>query len=164
LANLSQSIEGDLTMSIQTIEDAIAFAAQKHKGQKDKNGAAYIYHPLNVMRRLDTDEERIVGVLHDVIEDCGVTLANLRELGYSDAVVEALDFLSKRPEEGGIYYAFIDRIRQGPVLAIKVKLADLADNMDPTRRTEDNEKTRERQAKYQIAVDMLTEALRLKIE
>jgi (p)ppGpp synthase/HD superfamily hydrolase len=142
-----------------TIEDAIAFAAQKHKGQKDKIGAAYIYHPLNVMRRLETDEERIAGVLHDIVEDCGVTLADLRELGYNDTVVGALDYLSKRPEEEDDYEAFIDRIKQGPVLAIKVKLADLADNMDPTRRTEDNEKTRKRLVKYQRAVDILTEAL-----
>lgn len=146
-------------MLTPTIEDAIAFAAQKHKGQKDKNGEVYIYHPLSVMRRLETDEERIVGVLHDVIEDCGVTLADLRGMGYSETIVNALDFLTKRPEEDADYSAFIERIRQGPVLAIKVKLADLADNMDPTRRTEDNEKTRKRQAKYQRAVDILTEAL-----
>ncbi len=142
-----------------TIEDAIVYAAQKHKGQKDKIGAAYIYHPLNVMRRLETDEERIVGVLHDVIEDCGVTLADLRDMGYSDTVVDALDFLTKRPEEEDDYSAFVERIRQGPAVAIKVKLADLADNMDPTRRTEDNEKTRKRQAKYQRAVEILTEVL-----
>ncbi len=145
-----------------TIEDAIAFAAQKHKGQKDKIGAAYIYHPLNVMRRLETDEERIVGVLHDVVEDCGVTLADLRGMGYSDTVVDALDFLTKRPEEEDDYSAFIERVRQGPVLAIKVKLADLADNMDPARRTEYTEKTRKRQAKYQRAVIVLKAALTTK--
>ena len=146
-------------MITATIEDAIAYAAQKHKGQKDKVGAAYIYHPLNVMRRLKTDEERIAGVLHDVVEDCGVTLAELRELGYSSTVADALDFLSKRPEEEDNYEAFIDRIKDGPILAIKVKLADLADNMDPSRPMEDNEKNRKRVTKYQRAFDILTEAL-----
>lgn len=146
-------------MSRVTIEDAIAFAAQKHKGQKDKVGAVYIYHPLSVMFRLKTEEERIVGVLHDVVEDCAVSLKDLRDLGYSDSVVDALSFLSKRPEEEDDYDAFINRIKDGPVLAIKVKLADLADNTDPSRRTADNEKTRKRVAKYSRAIEVLNKAL-----
>ncbi len=131
----------------------------KHKGQKDKIGAPYIYHPLNVMRRLETEQERIVGVLHDVMEDCKVCAIDLRDLGYSGEVIEALCCVSKLPEEEGNYDAFIERIRKGPTLAIKVKLADLADNMDPTRRTEDSEKTRNRQAKYQRAVEILEQEL-----
>jgi (p)ppGpp synthase/HD superfamily hydrolase len=142
-----------------TIEDAIIFAAQSHKGQKDKVGVPYIYHPLSVMLRLKTDEERMVAVLHDVVEDCGVTLEDLRKLGYSDTVVNALDFVTKRPEEKDHFCAFIERVKEGPVIAIKVKLADLADNMDPARRTKDSEKTRNRQAKYEIAFQFLTEAL-----
>jgi (p)ppGpp synthase/HD superfamily hydrolase len=123
-----------------TIEDAIALAAKKHKGQKDKIGKAYIYHTLNVMLRLETDEERIVGVLHDIVEDCGITLLDLRNFGYSNTIVEAIGYLTKSPEEENDYDAFIDRVKQGPILAIKVKLADLADNMDPTRQTKDSKK------------------------
>ena len=79
-----------------TLEDAIAFAAKAHeKSPPDKAGERYILHPLRVM--LDpsctpTDEERITAVLHDVMEDCGVTPEQLRGLGYSDAVVVALGF------------------------------------------------------------------------
>lgn len=147
-------------MLTPTIEDAIAFAAQKHKGQRDESGLPYIYHPLNVMRRLRTEEERIVAVLHDVCEDCGVTFEELRQLGYSEPVIEAIDYLTKRPaEQGDNYPAFIERIGRGPILAIKVKLADLADNMDPARGREDNERTRKRLLKYQRAVEVLNAVL-----
>lgn len=146
-----------------TIEDAIAFAAQKHKGQVDEAGVPYIYHPLNVMRRLHTEEERIVAVLHDVCEDCGVTFEELRQLGYSELVIEAIDYLTKRPgEQGDNYPAFIERIRRGPALAIKVKLADLADNMDPDRGRENNEYNCKRLLKYQFATTILQQALEAK--
>jgi len=60
-----------------TLEDAIAFAVEAHHGQKDKNGQPYILHPLRVMLRLESERERIVGVLHDVIEDTPTTLDDL---------------------------------------------------------------------------------------
>ena len=142
-----------------TIEEAIALAALKHKGQKDKNGEVYIFHPISVMRRLETEEERIVGILHDVMEDCGVNRKELIDLGYSEDIVTAIEFLSKLPEEEDDYSAFIERIRKGPVLAIKGKLADLADNTDPARRTVGNEKTRKRQEKYRLAIGILTAEL-----
>ena len=53
-----------------TLGRAIAIAAEAHSGQFDKAGAPYILHPLRVMLSLSTEEERIVGVLHDLVEDC----------------------------------------------------------------------------------------------
>jgi (p)ppGpp synthase/HD superfamily hydrolase len=47
------------------LEDAIALAALAHRGQRDKNGAPYILHPLRLMLRMETDPRRIVAVLHD---------------------------------------------------------------------------------------------------
>lgn len=146
-------------LSKPTIENAIAFAAMKHKGKPDKVGRPYIYHLLGVMLRLETEEERITAMLHDTLEDCGVTAEELRALGYSDKVIEALMFLTKKPEEEDDYEAFITRVATGPLLAIKVKLADLADNMDPSRRTEDNERTRARMEKYRKATYQLEQAL-----
>jgi len=143
-----------------TIEDAIAFAALSHKGQVDKNGEIYIFHSIAVMRRLETEEERIVGVLHDVMEDCGVTRQHLIDLGYNENIITAIEYLSKLPEEENNYEAFIKRVCKGPVLAIKVKLADLADNTDPARQTVDSEKTRQRQEKYQRAITVLTAELK----
>jgi len=52
------------------LEKAIKIALEAHIGQVDKGGNPYILHPLRVMLSLNSEEERIVGVLHDVVEDC----------------------------------------------------------------------------------------------
>ena len=48
---------------MSTLERAIAVAARAHEGQQDKGGTAYILHPLRVMLRVQTTEQRIVGVV-----------------------------------------------------------------------------------------------------
>lgn len=53
---------------------SIVFAEECHRGQVDKNGVMYVLHPLRVMRRMDSETEKIVGVLHDVVEATPVTL------------------------------------------------------------------------------------------
>jgi len=65
------------------LQQLIAIAAKAHEGQVDKAGAPYILHPLRVMLRLRTDEERIVAVLHDVVEDCGWSFERLAAEGFS---------------------------------------------------------------------------------
>ena len=77
-----------------SLDDAILLAAQTHLRDRDKYGQPYILHPLRVMFRLETEIERIVGVLHDVVEDSlgkphEVTCAMLRQMGYSDEIVQA---------------------------------------------------------------------------
>jgi (p)ppGpp synthase/HD superfamily hydrolase len=57
---------------MSTLERAIAIAATGHAGQTDKAGAPYVLHPLRVMLHVVTDDERIVAVLHDLVEDCGL--------------------------------------------------------------------------------------------
>jgi hypothetical protein len=115
---------------VMSLEQAIAFAALEHKGQVDKVGAAYILHPLRVMLRMHSVPGRRVAVLHDVLEDCGVTPDELRKKGLPEADVEAVVALTRPPGEE--YMDFVARAgRNG--LARKVKLADLADNMDPDR-------------------------------
>lgn len=113
-----------------TLEQAIALAARKHQGQRDKIGAAYILHPLRVMLRMHSEPGRRVAVLHDVMEDCGVTADELRKLGLPEAEVEAVKALTRGPDEA--YLGFVARAGKNG-LARKVKLADLADNMDPDR-------------------------------
>ena len=56
-------------VTVADLERSIAIAVAAHEGQKDKGGSPYILHPLRVMMSLRTEEEMIVGVLHDVIED-----------------------------------------------------------------------------------------------
>ncbi|MBF0213081.1 MAG: GTP pyrophosphokinase [Magnetococcales bacterium] len=113
-----------------TLDQAIALAAQAHLGQVDKSGCAYILHPLRIMMRLEHDEERMVAVLHDVIEDTEVTFDMLRGMGFSKTVLEALDCLTHR--HGESYEAYIERIAAHP-MARRVKMLDLEDNMDIRR-------------------------------
>ncbi len=112
------------------LEEALALAKRAHQGQTDKAGAPYILHPLRIMQRMDSEEAKIVAVLHDVVEDTSVTLEEIRALNFSETVVAAVDSLTRRAEES--YEAFIERVKLNP-LARKVKLADLKDNMDLQR-------------------------------
>ncbi len=138
-----------------TLEDAIALAVQAHRGQRDKAGQTYILHPLRVMMRLETEAERMVAILHDVVEDTPYTLERLRAQGYPEEVLGALDCLTRR--EGETYEAFIERVRPHP-LARRVKLADLEDNMDVRRLAAVTAKDAERLARYRAAWARLKEA------
>jgi (p)ppGpp synthase/HD superfamily hydrolase len=100
------------------------------------------------MARLDTETERMVALLHDVVEDTPYTLERLRELGYGEEVLGALERLTKA--EGEDYAAFIERVRPHP-LARRVKLADLEDNMDVRRLPAVTAKDAERLARYRAA-------------
>jgi len=116
---------------MSTLEKAISIATKAHVNQKDKAGADYISHPLRVMAAGKTTDEKIVGVLHDVVEDSEWTLDMLMAEGFSKEIVEALRCLSKLSDDEP-YERFIDRVKSNP-LAIVVKLNDLADNMDIRR-------------------------------
>jgi (p)ppGpp synthase/HD superfamily hydrolase len=137
-----------------TLEDAIALAVEAHRGQREKAGQPYILHVLRVMFRVETEVERIVAVLHDVVEDTGRSFDDLRALGYSDEVIEALRCVTKREGEG--YAQFIERAGPNPV-ARRVKLADLEDNMDVRRLTAVTEEDAERLARYVAAWRRLKE-------
>lgn len=133
---------------MSTLERAIAIATEAHQGQRDKAGQPYILHPLRLMQRLSDDEARIVAVLHDVVEDSPWSLDQLRGEGFSAAVIAAIDGLSRREGEG--YEAFIERLLPDP-LARRVKLADLADNMDLRRIAELSQQDWERIQRYHRA-------------
>ncbi|KGU85886.1 HD domain-containing protein [Pseudomonas mediterranea] len=138
---------------MSTLEKAIAISARAHEGQTDKGGSPYILHPLKVMLRLAHHDERIVAVLHDVVEDTRVTLADLRNEGFSEAVLAAIDSLTKR--EGETYQAFIERAGRDP-LARRVKLADLAENSDLSRLDRPSQNDLERVEKYRKAAEYLS--------
>ncbi|RPJ78830.1 MAG: GTP pyrophosphokinase, partial [Deltaproteobacteria bacterium] len=82
-----------------TLEKAISIALEAHEGFLDKSSAPYILHPLRIMLQMDTQEEMIVAVLHDVIEDSDYSLAMLKEIGFSDEVIEALESVTRKAEE-----------------------------------------------------------------
>ncbi len=112
---------------MSTLERAIAIAAEAHAGQVDKAGAPYILHPLRVMLLLNTIEERIAGVLHDLVEDCpDWTFDRLRHEGFSEPVIAALEAVTKREGEHGDanYMTFVQRAGSDKIGRL-VKLADL---------------------------------------
>jgi (p)ppGpp synthase/HD superfamily hydrolase len=82
-----------------SLEDAISLAAEAHRGQKDKAKAPYILHPLRVMLRMENDTDRIVAMLHDVVEDSEVTVSDLKRAGYSEEILEAIKYLTSSKEE-----------------------------------------------------------------
>ena len=113
-----------------TLERAIQIAAISHAGQVDKAGQPYILHPLKVMLRVEEADARIVAVLHDVVEDSAITLADLAAEGFSEEVIAAIAALTKLPGESRLEAA--KRAAEYP-LARTVKLADNAENMDLSR-------------------------------
>jgi (p)ppGpp synthase/HD superfamily hydrolase len=137
---------------MSTLERAIAIATQAHTGQKDKAGQPYILHPLRVMFRCSTDAERIVAVLHDVLEDTPWTAEKLRLEGFSEEVLLALANVTKR--DGEDYEAFVARAASHPV-SRAVKKADLEDNMDLRRLLDVSPKDAERLKKYLKAYQSL---------
>jgi (p)ppGpp synthase/HD superfamily hydrolase len=134
------------------LERAIELAVKHHKGQVDKAGQSYILHPLRLMLTMSTESERIVAVLHDIVEDTPITLDNLREEGFGEKIVTAIECVTKQAGED--YDSFIERISHNP-LATAVKLADLEDNMDLSRLSDVTEKDLLRVAKYQRAKKVL---------
>jgi len=137
-----------------TLEDAILIAAEAHRGKEDKGGEPYVLHPLRVMLKLQGAEERIAAVLHDVVEDTGRELADLAWMGFSEAVVAALDALTHR--DGESYEEYVERAAANRI-ARKVKLADLEDNMDVRRLKDFGREDGERFQKYHKAWRRLTE-------
>ena len=135
------------------LDKAIQCAVKAHAGQKDKAGAPYILHPLRIMMKMDSQAGMIAAMLHDVVEDSSVTLADLRAEGFSEEVIAAVDHLTRR--EGEAYEIFINRLRHNP-LAVKVKLADLEDNMDIRRIEYVTEHDIDRLQKYQTAREKLS--------
>lgn len=132
---------------------SMVFAEECHRGQVDRNGTKYILHPLQVMSRMETETEKIVAVLHDIVEDTPVTLQDLWQKGYSEEIVEAINCLTRR--EGETYEEFIGRCKQNPI-AQKVKIADLEDNMDIRRLDMLTESDMERLNRYLRAWKYLT--------
>ncbi|HEY0272811.1 MAG TPA: phosphohydrolase [Chitinophaga sp.] len=131
---------------MMTLERAIAIAVAAHAGQKDKYGAPYIGHVLRVMNMGITEAEKIVGVLHDVVEDTGWTFEQLAAEGLEPALIEALKGVTKLSEDED-YDHFVNRTLQNR-LSCAVKLHDLTDNMDVRRIPEVTEKDISRLNKY----------------
>lgn len=135
------------------IEKAIEIAMNAHKGQIDKNGQPYILHVMRVGLRGRTEDEKILGILHDVVEDSDWTFDRLAKEGFTPKILSALECLTKKSEDEP-YDNFISRVKQNQ-LAITVKLNDLEDNMDIRRIEMIQEKDIKRFNKYLKAYNEL---------
>ena len=138
---------------MSTLERAIEIATEAHRGQRDKAGNDYIGHPLRVMAAGHTPEEKIVGVLHDVVEDSDWTFNLLAIERFSPTIIEALRCLTHDPRES--YDRYIARVKGNP-LAAAVKLNDLTDNMDIRRLPYLSDKDVKRLKRYLRAYKQLT--------
>jgi len=131
---------------MSTLQRAIEIATQAHQGQFDKSGKDYIGHPLRVMEMGKTEEEKITGVLHDVVEDSDWTFEALEVEGFSQEIIAALKCVTKLSENEN-YDDFIERVKKNP-LAVAVKINDLTDNMDIRRLPYLSDKDIKRLKKY----------------
>lgn len=130
-------------------EEAVEIAYRYHKGQKDLDGKSVLLHPLAVALMGNNDTERIVGVLHDVIEDTDCSFTDLENLGVSKNVINTLELLTHTEDES--YGKYLSRIiTSGNIIALKVKINDLRHNI--SRNNEDTEQKKRIKAKHQKAL------------
>ena len=119
-----------------SVERAIQIAAGAHSGQKRWNGSPYILHPLRVMAQMSTDDERIVAVLHDVIEDTTITCHDLIHWKCPGNLTEAVVAISKPKkvfvtnlERDSAYLQYLITVKNNPISRV-VKIADILDNLN----------------------------------
>ena len=112
------------------LQKAIDFATKALEGKKDHGGQPMIAHALRMMDRVNTEEEKIIAVLHDVVEEGGCSFHELKEAGFGQTVLEGVDVLTRRPNMK--YFDYIDDISTNP-MAARVKLAEMAENKDQDR-------------------------------
>lgn len=138
----------------EQLDLAIALASEHHYGQKQKDKQTpYILHPLTLMFRCEDISEKIVAVMHDLVEDTDVTLEMLTSWDFSTSIVDAVDAITHRKDES--YESYVERVAANPI-ARAVKIQDLQHNMDVTRLPKINQATLDRVAKYHRVWSLLT--------
>lgn len=130
----------------ELLTKAIKLASEAHKEQFDKNGSPYIGHVFRVMNLGNTLDEKICGVLHDLVEDTDWTFEKLEAEGFPNHIIDALKCVTKINDDEP-YDHFIERV-MGNKLAVRVKINDLSDNLDVKRYNILGEKELKRLNKY----------------
>ena len=124
---------------------AIKLMFEKHKDQVDKSGIPYVFHPFHLAEQMDDEETTITALLHDIVEDTDTTFDDLRKLGFSDNIINALKLMTH--DKNVDYFEYVKNISKNPI-ARKVKIKDLEHNMDTSRLDEVTDKDLERVKKY----------------
>lgn len=116
-----------------TLNRAIAIAADAHANSPlDHFGVNVLQHAIRVMQAVP-DRLKVAAVLHDVIEDTPLNTRDLMAFGASEEDAILVCLLTHIKEEDGLtYFEYIKKIAKSKD-ATTIKLADLADNMDPKR-------------------------------
>lgn len=121
----------------EQINKAMNLAYEAHAGQFDKAGVPYIYHCMLVAYSLSEytyyvfEDDIIIALLHDVLEDNkNYTIGNIKELGFSENVIEGLKLLNHDKNES--YEEYIEHIIKNRSASL-VKLSDLSHNLMETR-------------------------------
>lgn len=133
---------------------ALKLCFESHKEQVDKTGLPYVFHPFHLAEQMDDEISTVCALLHDVVEDTDLTLADLAEMGFPTEVTEVLALLTHDPAVP--YMDYVKEISTNPV-ATKVKIADLTHNSDLTRLDTVDDYARERNQKYMEALRLLKE-------
>lgn len=133
----------------EKIKKALLMAYSAHAGQFDKGGYPYIFHPYHLAEQMDTENETITAILHDICEDTDITFEDLKRAGFSEEVICALKLLTR--EDGMDYYEYIKRLASNDI-ARKVKIADLIHNMDESRVAYTADKNRADKYKKALAI------------
>lgn len=130
-------------------EEAVEIASRHHKGQKDLDGKPVLIHPLSVALMGKDETERIVGVLHDVVEDTDCSFEDLEKFGVDKNIINILKLLTHT--EGQSYDDYLlDIITSGNITALNVKMNDLRHNI--SRNNEDTEQKKRIKVKHQKAL------------
>lgn len=111
----------------ELLNKMLVLATNRHAGQFDRGGNPYILHPIAVMNILkDADEElRCIAIGHDIVEDCGVTYTELREMGFTERIIDGIKCMTKVPGES--YDEYKAKVKSNTD-SVKVKIADLTHN------------------------------------
>lgn len=133
---------------------ALKIAFDAHRNQLDKSGIPYVVHPLHLAEQMETEEEICTALLHDVVEDSPYTLQDMQAEGFPNAVLQALELLTRQPDVP--YLDYVVRLRKNSI-ARKVKLADLAHNSNLARLDRVADRDRRRVLQYRMAQAVLAE-------
>lgn len=153
-----------MTPSQPTYVETLAYVQQLFRGVTDHGGVPYWTHCERVAQRLTDPEERLAGLLHDVIEDTEVTAADLLARGYSRHVVEIVELVSRDKSNGLTYIQWVESIvATGNRAAMRVKLADNEDNSDPVRIANLPPEKRSIKRRYERSKRILRAALEKKL-
>lgn len=131
---------------------ALKLCFETHKEQTDKGGMPYVFHPFHLAEQMSDEETTVVALLHDVVEDSDHTINDLREMGFSESVLSAIELMTHDLDVP--YMEYVAQIKANPI-ARAVKLADLKHNSDTSRLDDITPYDIARAEKYKNAIELL---------